>query len=115
MIGCQVLKRRALPDSRIVLDVVENAGFQDEEAAIDVVTVARRLLTEIRHHILISEVQSAKTPLGPDSGQRGQGSSPLVRGNECRDVDVGDTVSVGQQEGFTIYVLSLIHISAPTR
>src|SRR5450830_1800882 len=104
MIGGQTLKRRAFPDGCIAIDVVENARFEHEEAPVDVVTVARRLLAETRHRVVVSEVQSTKASLWSDSGQRGQGAGPLMESNQCSDVDVGDAVSVGQQEGFTIYV-----------
>src|SRR5450759_3732159 len=69
MIGRKTLKRRPFPDSRIVLDVVEDAGFEHEEAAVDIATVARGLLAETRHRIVVSEVQGTKTSLWPDSGQ----------------------------------------------
>src|SRR5450756_2188803 len=94
MIGCQVFEWRAFPDGCIALDVVEDAGFEHEEATVDITAIPRRLLAETRHFVVISEIQGTKASLWSDSSECRQGAGSLVEGNQCRDVDVGDAVAI---------------------
>src|SRR3972149_9596924 len=98
-------QRRAFPARIISLDQSEALGRKDKEAAIDQAAVAAWLFREGRDLVAL-QLERTITASRVDGGY---GAPPAVVSMKCnlgRDVDIGQTVAVGEAEG-----LFILHVS----
>ena len=111
------LQRLVLEERVVARDVVEHAGLEHEEAAVHPGAVAGRLLGERGHRRCSSSSSSApKRPSGLHGGHRRQAPVGAMKGEQRRDVDVGDAVAVGQQERLVAEILGhALHAPAGLR
>src|SRR4051794_34794344 len=95
----QALKGLALPDRLVALDVVEDAGLEDEEAPVDPATVAGGLLAERLDPVSL-ERERTEAAGRLDRRQGREHALLAVEFDEGADVDVRDAVAVGEAERF---------------
>src|SRR3954465_10021160 len=93
----QALERLALPDRLVALDVVEDAGLEDEEAPVDPAAVAGGLLAE-RLDAVALERERAEAAGRLDRRQGREHALLAVEFDQGADVDVRDAVPVGEAE-----------------
>src|SRR5918999_61916 len=94
--GRQALERLAL-EHRFRADVVERAGLEAEEAAVDPAVVAG-LLGEAAHVAVAVQLGHAELQLGLDHRHRGEKAVTRVEAHEVAQIDVGHAVGVGRAE-----------------
>jgi hypothetical protein len=99
-IACQLLKRLALPDRIVAGDVIQNLGFQDEEAAVDKGAILVGFLAEPRHAVIPRHHIEDTEPAGlVNRGDRRGGAGSPVEVYQVSDIDIGDTITICQAEG----------------
>lgn len=99
----QALHGFALPDGGVAIDVVDDLGGEDEEAAVDPGAVAVGLFLEAGD-LGFRQVEGAKAAGGLGGGQGGQFALFTVEGDQGGDIDVADAVTVGEAEIVTVKV-----------
>src|ERR1044071_4175841 len=82
----------------VALDVVEDRGLEDHEAAVDPALADLRLLGELGDEVAVED--EAAEARGRADGRHG-GDAPLraVEGEQLAEVDVAHAVAVGEEEG----------------
>src|SRR6185312_15575035 len=100
----QCLQRIALPDGGIALDVVEHAVLQDEKAAVYPRAIARGLFLEAGDPVVL-DVDGTEAARWLHRAHRGESGTSPVKGQLGRDVDVGETVAVGEAERLAIQII----------
>ena len=96
-VGRQSLERLALEDA-VVVQIVEDGGLEAEEASVDP-ALDLRFLVETTHEAAVVELGDAELELWADDCHRRQTSCLAVHARECRQIDVRDTVRIGDGEG----------------
>src|SRR5580698_7331480 len=102
----QLLHRFALPDRIVAADQFTNRRRENKKAAVDPAAVIVRLLPKRPHAIAIDD-DCAKSPCRT---YRRDGRLPAMRLVEVhfsRDVDIGNTVTIGQRKVW--FVFHIIH------
>ena len=84
----------ALEHPAIVLDLVDDFGGEDEEAAVDPAAFVLGFFLE-GVDVVVLEAEGAEAGDGLDAGEGDQFAVGLVEGDGGLDVDVGDAVAVG--------------------
>lgn len=93
----QALHGFTLPDGGVAVDVVDDLGGEDEEAAVDPGAVPVGLFLEAGD-LGFREIECAKATGWLGGGQGGQFALFPVEGDQGADVDVADAVTVGEAE-----------------
>ena len=104
VVGGQALERLALPLRHVALDVVEHARLADKEGAVDPALAHLRLLRERGHVAVVVDRQGAEARGRPHRRHRDQLPVRAVELEQLRDVEVGDAVAPGEEEGLVTEV-----------
>src|SRR5688572_28857255 len=98
----QPLEWLALPDRPITIDVLKHPAIEHEKSAVDPTHLVIRLLVKPRNRLVALDIEDSESARRRNGGH-GRGLAVRgVKGNESLDVDVRDTVAVGEAEGIAI-------------
>ena len=97
--GSQLLQRLLFPYCGISVDIVENAGFKNKETAIDPCAVTRRFLLKA-FDCPVVDLQGTEATRRLDRRDCCLPTGRVVVSDQCRDIDIGNAVPVGQTKCF---------------
>src|SRR5229473_6798154 len=100
----QLLQGGLLPYRVVVLQVTAHFGRQDEEAAVDEPAFSLRLFAKAGDFVTY-DVKCAEAPGGIDRGYRGEFAMRLVKGDGSRNVDVRQSIAIGEAKCVALDVL----------
>ncbi len=92
------LQRFLFENRRVVGQVIEDAGLEDEEAAIDPRVAGLRLLGEAADHVVFGDFKAAKARGRSDRRDRCQPAVAMVKLEQLPEVKVRKAVAVRRQE-----------------
>ncbi len=100
---CEGLEGRLLEDA-LVVEVVEDTGLEHEEATVHVV-VGEWLLAELLDCAILGHVHDTEARQRPDRGDGCEPPMGFMEVEQCRDVDIGEAVAIGDHEAFVADVV----------
>src|SRR5258706_7097712 len=101
---CQTFEWFPFPDSRIVIDIVDDFRGQNEIATVDPSAVTFGLFIECRYRFSI-DVQCTKAPRRLRGGKGGERALAAVKRDKFANVHVAETIAVGEAEVIVTKVL----------
>src|ERR1700689_445647 len=93
----EAAQRLLLPYALVTADVALDGGREHEEAAVQPRAVPARLLLEVAH-ARTGDLHGPESSGGLHGGDRGERTLRAVVFDQRADVDVGETVAVGETE-----------------